>query len=50
MTALRLRDADRATAAMRTHLTRVSGHLLGSGYARPLLIAPRMERGSAGSL
>jgi DNA-binding FadR family transcriptional regulator len=31
VTALRLRDADRATAAMRTHLTRVSGHLLGSG-------------------
>ena len=31
VTALRLRDADRATAAMRTHLTRVSGHLLGTG-------------------
>jgi DNA-binding FadR family transcriptional regulator len=31
VTALRLRDADRATAAMRTHLTRVSRHLLGSG-------------------
>lgn len=31
VTALRLRDADRATAAMRTHLARVSGHLLGSG-------------------
>jgi GntR family uxuAB operon transcriptional repressor len=29
--ALRLRDADRATAAMRTHLARVSGHLLGTG-------------------
>lgn len=31
VTALRQRDADRATAAMRTHLARVSGHLLGSG-------------------
>ena len=31
VTALRLRDADRATAAMRTHLTRVSRHLLSSG-------------------
>jgi DNA-binding FadR family transcriptional regulator len=31
VTALRLRDADRATAAMRTHLARVSRHLLGSG-------------------
>ena len=29
--ALRLRDADRATTAMRTHLARVSGHLLGTG-------------------
>jgi DNA-binding FadR family transcriptional regulator len=29
--ALRLRDADRATVAMRTHLARVSGHLLGAG-------------------
>ena len=29
--ALRLRDADRATAAMRNHLARVSGHLLGAG-------------------
>ena len=29
--ALRLRDADGATAAMRTHLARVSGHLLGTG-------------------
>jgi DNA-binding FadR family transcriptional regulator len=29
--ALRLRDADRATAAMRNHLARVSGHLLGTG-------------------
>jgi GntR family transcriptional regulator, uxu operon transcriptional repressor len=29
--ALRLRDADRANAAMRTHLARVSGHLLGTG-------------------
>jgi len=28
--ALRMRDADRATAAMRTHLARVSRHLLGS--------------------
>ena len=28
VTALRLRDADRATAAMRTHLTRVARHLL----------------------
>ena len=28
--ALRLRDADGATAAMRTHLARVSGHLLGT--------------------
>lgn len=28
--ALRLRDADRATAAMRTHLARVSRHLLGT--------------------
>ena len=31
VTALRLRDADQATAAMRTHLTRVSAHLLGTG-------------------
>src|SRR6266568_1956931 len=31
VTALRLRDADRATAAMRSHLARVSRHLLGSG-------------------
>ncbi len=31
VTALRLRDADRATAAMRTHLARVSRHLLGTG-------------------
>jgi DNA-binding FadR family transcriptional regulator len=31
VTALRLRDADRATAAMRTHLARVTGHLLGTG-------------------
>jgi DNA-binding FadR family transcriptional regulator len=31
VTALRLRDADRATAAMRTHLARVSMHLLGTG-------------------
>jgi DNA-binding FadR family transcriptional regulator len=31
VTALRLRDADRATAAMRAHLARVSRHLLGSG-------------------
>jgi GntR family transcriptional regulator, uxu operon transcriptional repressor len=29
--ALRLRDAGQATAAMRAHLARVSGHLLGSG-------------------
>ena len=29
--ALRLRDADGATAAMRTHLARVSRHLLGTG-------------------
>jgi DNA-binding FadR family transcriptional regulator len=29
--ALRLRDADQATAAMRAHLTRVSSHLLGTG-------------------
>jgi GntR family transcriptional regulator, uxu operon transcriptional repressor len=29
--ALRQRDADGATAAMRTHLARVSGHLLGTG-------------------
>jgi GntR family transcriptional regulator, uxu operon transcriptional repressor len=29
--ALRLRDAERANAAMRTHLARVSGHLLGTG-------------------
>ena len=28
--ALRLRDADQATAAMRAHLARVSGHLLGT--------------------
>ena len=28
--ALRTRDADRATAAMRTHLARVSRHLLGT--------------------
>jgi GntR family transcriptional regulator, uxu operon transcriptional repressor len=31
VTALRLRDADRATMAMRTHLARVSRHLLGTG-------------------
>lgn len=31
VTALRLRDADQATAAMRAHLARVSGHLLGTG-------------------
>jgi DNA-binding FadR family transcriptional regulator len=31
VTALRLRDADRATAAMRNHLARVSRHLLGTG-------------------
>ena len=31
VTALRLRDADQATAAMRTHLARVSRHLLGTG-------------------
>ena len=31
VTALRLRDAERATAAMRAHLARVSGHLLGTG-------------------
>jgi DNA-binding FadR family transcriptional regulator len=30
VTALRLRAADRATVAMRTHLTRVSAHLLGT--------------------
>ena len=30
LAALRMRDADRATAAMRTHLTRVSRHLLGT--------------------
>ena len=30
VTALRLRDADQATAAMRTHLARVSRHLLGT--------------------
>jgi len=30
VTALRLRDADRATSAMRTHLARVSRHLLGT--------------------
>jgi GntR family transcriptional regulator, uxu operon transcriptional repressor len=30
VTALRLRDADQATAAMRTHLARVSSHLLGT--------------------
>jgi GntR family uxuAB operon transcriptional repressor len=30
VTALRLRTADRATAAMRTHLARVSAHLLGT--------------------
>ena len=30
VTALRLRDADRATAAMRAHLARVSRHLLGT--------------------
>ncbi len=29
--ALRLRDADQATTAMRTHLARVSRHLLGTG-------------------
>jgi GntR family uxuAB operon transcriptional repressor len=29
VTALRMRAADRATAAMRTHLARVAGHLLG---------------------
>ena len=31
VTALRLRDTDRATAAMRAHLARVSRHLLGTG-------------------
>jgi DNA-binding FadR family transcriptional regulator len=31
VTALRLRDADQATTAMRTHLARVSRHLLGAG-------------------
>ena len=31
VTALRLRDADRATTAMRNHLARVSRHLLGAG-------------------
>jgi len=31
VTALRLRDADQATVAMRTHLARVSAHLLGTG-------------------
>lgn len=31
VTALRQRDADRATVAMRTHLARVSRHLLGTG-------------------
>jgi GntR family transcriptional regulator, uxu operon transcriptional repressor len=31
VTALRVRDADRATAAMRAHLARVSRHLLGTG-------------------
>ena len=31
VTALRLRDADGATTAMRTHLARVSRHLLGTG-------------------
>ncbi len=31
VTALQLRDADRATEAMRTHLARVSRHLLGTG-------------------
>ena len=31
VTALRSRDADRATTAMRTHLARVSAHLLGTG-------------------
>jgi DNA-binding FadR family transcriptional regulator len=31
VTALRLRDADGATAAMRNHLARVSSHLLGAG-------------------
>jgi DNA-binding GntR family transcriptional regulator len=30
VTAVRLRDADRATAAMRNHLARVSRHLLGT--------------------
>jgi DNA-binding FadR family transcriptional regulator len=30
VTTLRLRDADRATAAMRNHLARVSRHLLGT--------------------
>jgi len=31
VTALRQRDTDRATAAMRDHLARVSRHLLGTG-------------------
>ena len=31
VTALRVRDPDRATAAMRMHLARVSRHLLGTG-------------------
>ena len=34
VTALRLRDADQATAAMRNHLARVSRHLLGTALSR----------------
>ena len=41
VTALRLRDADRATAAMRNHLARVSRHLLGTGL--PGRAAPRFQ-------
>ncbi len=39
VTALRQRDADRASAAMRTHLARVSRHLLGTGDGLALLIS-----------
>lgn len=53
VTALRLRDADRVATAMRTHLARVSRHLLGTELRRrhpATLDAACMERRSAGIL
>jgi GntR family uxuAB operon transcriptional repressor len=48
VTALRLRDADRATTAMRTHLTRVSRHLLGTGLPGQAYAIRRARAGSCG--